>query len=96
MNLGNRFKRFRQKAGLTQKQAAEIIGINSYQLGNYETNRSEPSIAVLKGMSKAYHVKIDTLVGNFVENDKSMWDSPNKEEFDRLMNELIKLYKTNK
>lgn len=64
MNLGERFKKYRKKAGLTQKEAAQVIGINSYQLGNYETNRSEPSITILKKMSNVYGVSIDTLVGN--------------------------------
>ena len=48
MDLGKRFKRYREKQGLTQNQAAELIGINNYQIGNYETNRSEPSIEILK------------------------------------------------
>ena len=64
MNLGARFKRFRIKAGLKQTEAADKIGVKYYQLGNYETNRSEPSIAVLKKMSEAYHVSIDQLVYN--------------------------------
>ena len=35
MNYGNRFKRFRTKANLSQKDAAELLGIKAYQLGNY-------------------------------------------------------------
>lgn len=64
MNLGKRFRHFREKAGFTQKDAAEFIGVNYYQLGNYETNRSEPNIDTLKKMSLLYKVSIDTLVAN--------------------------------
>ena len=64
MKLGQRFKRYRSKLGLTQKEAAELIGVKDYQLGNYETNRSEPSIEILKKMSQAYRVSIDKLVNN--------------------------------
>lgn len=70
MNLGLRFKRYRERVGLTQKEAADIIGVNSYQLANYETNRSEPSVGVLKKMSQAYKVSIDNLVGNKIESDQ--------------------------
>ena len=49
---------------LTQKEAAEKIGVNDYQLGNYETNRSQPSLEVLKKMSKVYNVSIDRMLGN--------------------------------
>lgn len=64
MNLGKRFKKFRESFGLTQKEAAVALGIKYYQLGNYETNRSEPNIATLKKMSILYETSIDELVGN--------------------------------
>ena len=64
MDLGKRFALFRNKVGLTQKEASERIGIKPYQLGNYEINRSEPSIETLKKMSHLYNVSIDRLVGN--------------------------------
>ena len=92
MNIGKRFKRFRQSNHLTQKEAAEILGINSYQLANYESNRSEPSISTLKGMSKLYHVSIDCLLGNDSSNVESFneADSPDN-DFDEFKNKLQKL-----
>ena len=64
MDYGKRFKYYRNKAKLTQKEAARLIGINDYQLGNYETNRSEPSLTILKKMSRLYRVSIDQMLGN--------------------------------
>ena len=64
MDFGKSFKFYRQKAGLTQKEAADKIGVKDYQLGNYETNRSEPSLEILKKMSKVYSVSIDKMLGN--------------------------------
>jgi len=64
MDYGNRFKKYRIKAGLRQNEAAEKIGVKNYQLGNYETNRSEPNISVLMKMSEVYGVSIDLLLGN--------------------------------
>ena len=55
---------FRNRTGLTQKEAAEQLNVTPYQLGNYETNRSEPNIATLKRMSHVYGVSIDQLIGN--------------------------------
>lgn len=63
MNYGKRFKYYREKAHLTQIDAANKIGIKNYQLGNYETNRSEPSLDVLKEMAFVYNVSIDKLLG---------------------------------
>ena len=70
MNFGKSFKFYRQRAGLTQKEAADKIGVKDYQLGNYETNRSEPSLEILKKMSKVYLVSIDKMLGNNVLANK--------------------------
>ena len=64
MDFGKSFKFYRQKAGLTQKEAADKIGVKDYQLANYETNRSQPSLDILKKMSKVYLVSIDKMLGN--------------------------------
>lgn len=76
MDLGRRFRHFREKTGLNQNQAAEKIGIKNYQLGNYETNRSEPSISTLKKMSLIYGVSVDKLIGN----NRVFVDEPIEEE----------------
>ena len=93
MNIGKRFKRYRQSKHLTQKEAAEALGINSYQLANYESNRSEPSIATLKGMSKLYQVSIDNLLGNDASNDLEIPNDngTNDSSFDDFKNKIQKL-----
>ena len=95
MDLGKRFKHFREMKKLTLKDAAELIGVKYYQLGNYETNRSEPSISVLKKMSQVYEISIDGLVGNISlkkkEKDYSMMDDILKQ-----LNELVEQINNNK
>ncbi len=70
MDFGKSFKHYRQKAGLTQKAAADLIGIKDYQLGNYETNRSQPSLEILVKMSKVYLVSVDKMLGNNLLRNK--------------------------
>ena len=94
MNLGYRFQKYRRRVGLSQKEAAEKIGINNYQLGNYETNRSEPSIAILKKMAALYGVSIDNLVGfnkhtkNAIEHD--LGPKIDVDELKALLDEIAK------
>ena len=64
MDFGQRFRHYRKLAGLSQKEAASLIGVKYHQLGNYETNRSEPNIETLKNMSRVYKVSVDDLIGN--------------------------------
>ena len=98
MNIGKRFQLFRRKNRLTQKEAAKLIGVKSYQLANYESNRSEPCIKVLIAMSKAYHVSVDQLLG---VNIKPLFE-PNedlinqreaeREEFEKALKKFLKRY----
>lgn len=80
MDYGKRFKFYRQKANLTQKEAAEKIGVKDYQLGNYETNRSQPSLEVLIKMSKVYLVSIDKMLGNSMIQNKYEKEHPEIEK----------------
>ena len=88
MNQGERFQSYRKKKNLSQKEAAELLGIKPYQLANYETNRSEPSIRVLKDMSRLYKVSIDRLVNNSSLQMTSEQQRLFEEEKAQYMNEL--------
>lgn len=87
MDFGKRFKFYRQKADLTQKEAAEKLGIKDYQLANYETNRSQPTLEILKKMSKAYLVSIDKLLGNNTLANNRAIEIPEDDYID--MDELL-------
>ena len=90
MDYGKSFKFYRKRAKLTQKKAANLIGINPYQLGNYETNRSEPSLEILKKMSKAYLISIDKMLGNNVLQYKLEKEHPEYTQEYVDINEVLK------
>lgn len=91
MDLGSRFRRFRKRKGYTQTQAAEMMGIKYYQLGNYETNRTEPNITLLKKMSHIYGVSVDVLIGNKVSEAV---EEPVKEvDWHEIIDDLEKVVK---
>ena len=95
MNLGRRFRIYRQRNNLTQSEAAKVLGIKSYQLANYESNRSEPNIKTLKGMSKLYNVSIDLMLGNtpYFESEEYAKSEAENEEYEQFKNKLEKLLK---
>ena len=98
MNIGKRFSLYRRRMHLTQKEAAKLIGVKSYQLANYESNRSEPSLKVLIAMAKTYHVSTDQLLGVA----KKSLSEPNEEfineqeaeraELEKALKKLLKGY----
>ena len=90
MDFGKSFKHYRQKVGLTQKEAADLIGIKDYQLGNYETNRSQPSLEILVKMSKVYLVSVDKMLGNNLLRNKLEIENPESSKDYVDINEILK------
>lgn len=63
MNIGQRLKEARKKAGLTQKRLAEIAGLSAGAYSTYEVGTRELSLATLVTLTKALGVSADWLLG---------------------------------
>lgn len=61
--LGSRLKELREECGLTQKQVAEKLQINSVTYLHYEKEQREPPLALLADMAKLFDVSVDYLLG---------------------------------
>lgn len=85
-------KFFRVKSGLSQKEAASKLGINYYQLCNYEINRSEPNLDTLVKMADLYGVSIDYLLKG--ESDQRLAKTKlieNIKNNEKLLDEILNL-----
>jgi transcriptional regulator with XRE-family HTH domain len=47
MTTGELLKAWREKAGLTQEEFAEVAGVSRGYVGNYERDRASPSVRTL-------------------------------------------------
>lgn len=63
MGLGHRLKNARERAGLSQKEAAIEIGVGNAVLSNYENNRRDPDTETLKKIAITYDISVDYLLG---------------------------------
>ena len=61
--LGKYLKELRIENGYTQKQVAEMLGINSVTYLHYEKEHREPPLSLLADMAKLYGVSVDFLLG---------------------------------
>lgn len=55
-------KAARVNKGLTQKMAAELLGISEESLSNYENGKTYPSVPILKKIEQAYGVGYNDLI----------------------------------
>lgn len=79
MTNGKRIKYLREKNGLTQKDIATRLGVESAAISKYELDMREPNIEALKKLATIFNVSIDYLLGRtpdvFIdEYDKNIMD----------------------
>lgn len=61
-NMRMTLKTARELAGLTQIEAAALIGVTPDTIGNYERGKSYPDIPILRKIEEAYGVSYNNLI----------------------------------
>ena len=59
--VGQRFKLYREKAGLTQEELAEKVGLNSNYISRIERGDSFPRLEAFVGLLNALEVSADAI-----------------------------------
>lgn len=67
MTLSERLRSERKKAGLSQVQFAEKLGLNARTYASYERGERDISTALLLNICKELNISSDRLLGNPVE-----------------------------
>lgn len=62
MNIGEKLKECRKKAGLSQEQLAEKLCVSRQAITKWESNRGMPDISNLQNISRLFGVSIDYLL----------------------------------
>ena len=67
---GFTLKTARERKGLTQENAAKLIGISTDTLGNYERGKSYPDVPVLRKIEEIYGIPYERLIFLPLDYDK--------------------------
>jgi transcriptional regulator with XRE-family HTH domain len=59
--LGRRLRELREQRGLTQEQAAELMGVHPKSMPRIEGGTANPTVATLVAASEAYKVPLREL-----------------------------------
>tara|TARA_R100001594_G_scaffold63534_1_gene97906 strand:- start:559 stop:936 length:378 start_codon:yes stop_codon:yes gene_type:complete len=99
--MSSQFKIFRVKTGMNQEEAAKKLDVHPTTLNKYESGARYPSGKVLKKMSVAYKVPIESLI-DAGEGDISTTKAQERREeemyrikFEEAQQEIISLLKKN-
>ena len=62
MSLGERIKALRRRAGLSQEQVAEQVGVSRQAVAKWESGERAPDLNNCAALAELYHVTLDDLV----------------------------------
>ena len=65
-------KSAREIKGLKQTEAAELIGISTDTLGNYERGKSYPDIPILRKIEEVYDIPYNRIIFLPLDYDKTV------------------------
>jgi transcriptional regulator with XRE-family HTH domain len=89
LNFGDKIRSIRLQKGLTQKEAAERLGLTYSTYSNYENNNRTPKYSILKQIATGFDVSVDELISaSFIAPMEI--DLKTTEEAERIIDELEK------
>ncbi len=71
MSIADNIKHLRKKAGFTQEQFANEVGIKRSLVGAYEEGRAEPRLQTLTSIAKVLSVSVDGLINQDLTNEEN-------------------------
>lgn len=71
-------KMIRELRGYTQKKAADLIGVSTDTLANYEKGKSYPDVPILRKIEKVYCIPYNRII--FLPLDFGLTENDKKEE----------------
>lgn len=72
--FADRFKAARLRAGLTQAEVAERLGVSKALPGHWEAGRKVPSMGKLEALARLLDVSVSWLTGDKVGDESSRYD----------------------
>jgi len=62
VSLGQKLKEYRLKAGKSQKELADLLGVSRATLASWETGRRKPDYEILRNIAAIFNCSVDVLI----------------------------------
>lgn len=78
IQIGNRIKELRKSKGFSQKEMAELIGVNRSTYSNYENNNREPNVDTLTKIASVLDINVADLIPTNTQLKSTILYDPEK------------------
>jgi Predicted transcriptional regulators len=78
MDIAGRLQELRKKAGYSQEQVAELLGLSRQAVSKWESGQGKPDIDNIVKLTEVYHVSADYIL--FGKEKEVMVSMPEKKE----------------
>jgi len=89
MKLGENIKKYREQAGMTLRELAEVVGVTHPTLSRYETGKSTPRYDILKKIAIA--LGVDDVYYLYGDEDQSEYDRMMRERSEQITLEQLRV-----
>lgn len=83
MNIGQKIKYSRKKAGLTQKELGESLGVSAAMIAQYESGKRNPKIETLIKIAEALDCEVSDIDENIIVHRHTVKFEPTPEDIER-------------
>lgn len=87
MNIDERLQELRKKAGYSQEQVAEILGISRQAISKWESGQGNPEIDNIIKLTEIYHVSTDYIL--LGQESSTVIPTPEKKKIDKETRKAI-------
>lgn len=88
MSLGQRIKLLREKNGLTQLKASELLNVSNKALSRYENNDANPDPDVIANMARLYNSTSDYILGLSTNESSNKTNESEADDFLVAFNDI--------
>ena len=79
MSIGSNIKFFREMNNMTRQELSEKINVTTVTISRYENDKREPGLESLTKIADAFHITLDQLVNEDINNYKVDFSEPDSE-----------------
>lgn len=93
MGFSEKLAALRRGAGMSQEQLADRLGVTRQSVSKWEGGAAQPELTKLVAMSELFHVSVDYLVKDYIEEPEQAAGGPSTARLEEQVEEISRYFR---